>query len=88
MEQDLVIIPVLNKIDLPAANPERVAHEIENIIGIDSSEIIQVSGKTGKNVDQILDAIIERIQDPESFKKSHPKKYRPKEIEGNRYKVK
>ncbi len=88
MEQDLVIIPVLNKIDLPAANPERVAHEIENIIGIDSSEIIQVSGKTGKNVDQILDAIIERIQDPESFKKSHPKKYWPKEIEGNRYKVK
>jgi GTP-binding protein LepA len=77
MEQDLVIIPVLNKIDLPAANPERVAHEIENIIGIDSSEIIQVSGKTGKNVDQILDAIIERIEDPESFKKSHPKKYRP-----------
>jgi len=46
MEQDLVIIPVLNKIDLPAANPERVAHEIENMIGIDTSEIIKVSGKT------------------------------------------
>jgi GTP-binding protein LepA len=46
MEQDLVIIPVLNKIDLPAANPERVAKEIENMIGIDTSEIIKISGKT------------------------------------------
>jgi len=46
IEQHLTIIPVLNKIDLPAANPDRVAHEIENVIGIDKSEIIQVSGKT------------------------------------------
>ena len=46
IDQHLTIIPVLNKIDLPAANPERVAHEIENMIGIDKSEIIQVSGKT------------------------------------------
>ena len=76
IDQHLTIIPVLNKIDLPAANPERVAHEIENVIGIDTSEIIQVSGKTWENVDKVLDAIIERIQDPLSFKKSHPKKYR------------
>lgn len=73
----MTIIPVLNKIDLPAANPERVAHEIENVIGIDKSEIIQVSGKTGENVDAVLDAIIERIQDPLAFKDSHPKKYWP-----------
>ena len=46
IDQHLTIIPVLNKIDLPAANPERVAHEIENVIGIDKSEIIKVSGKT------------------------------------------
>ena len=77
IDQHLTIIPVLNKIDLPAANPERVAHEIENVIGIDKSEIIQVSGKTGEGVDKVLDAIIERIQDPENFKKSHSKKYRP-----------
>ncbi|HMS91864.1 MAG TPA: GTP-binding protein, partial [Candidatus Absconditabacterales bacterium] len=77
IDQNLTIIPVLNKIDLPAANPERVAHEIENVIGIDTSEIIQVSGKTGANVDAVLDAIIERIQDPLAFKKSHPKKFRP-----------
>ncbi|HCB51537.1 TPA: hypothetical protein DEP21_03105 [Patescibacteria group bacterium] len=76
IDQHLTIIPVLNKIDLPAANPERVAQELENLIGIDASEIIKVSGKTGENVDQVLDAIIERIQDPESFKKAHPKKYR------------
>ena len=77
IDQHLTIIPVLNKIDLPAANPERVAHEIENMIGIDKSEIIQVSGKTWENVDQVLDAIIERIQDPEIFKKSHQKKFWP-----------
>ncbi|MCX6824928.1 MAG: GTP-binding protein [candidate division SR1 bacterium] len=77
IDQNLTIIPVLNKIDLPAANPERVAHEIENVIGIDKSEIIQVSGKTGENVDKVLDAIIERIQDPLAFKKSHKKKFRP-----------
>jgi len=77
IDQHLTIIPVLNKIDLPAANPERVAHEIENVIGIDKSEIIQVSGKTWANVDAVLDAIIERIQDPESFKQSHPKKFWP-----------
>ncbi len=77
IDQHLTIIPVLNKIDLPAANPERVAHEIENVIGIDKSEIIQVSGKTWENVDTVLDAIIERIQDPLTFKKSHPKKFWP-----------
>lgn len=77
IDQHLTIIPVLNKIDLPAANPERVAHEIENMIGIDKSEIIQVSGKTWANVDAVLDAIIERIQDPLAFKKSHTKKFRP-----------
>ncbi len=77
IDQHLTIIPVLNKIDLPAANPERVAHEIENVIGIDKSEIIQVSGKTWANVDAVLDAIIERIQDPLTFKETHAKKFWP-----------
>lgn len=77
IDQHLTIIPVLNKIDLPAANPERVAHEIENVIGIDKSEIIQVSGKTWENVEKVLDAIIERIQAPQAFKDSHKKKFWP-----------
>ncbi len=85
IDQHLTIIPVLNKIDLPAANPERVAHEIENVIGIDKSEIIQISAKTWENVDTILDAIIERIQDPLAFKKSHPKKYWPTSSSSNSF---
>lgn len=75
IDQNLTIIPVLNKIDLPAANPERVAHEIENVIGIDKSEIIHVSGKTGENVEKVLDAIIEKIQDPQAFSQQYQKKF-------------
>lgn len=75
IDQGLDIIPVLNKIDLPAANPDRVAWEIENMIGIDKSEIICVSGKTGENVDKVLDAIIERFQSPSEFKAKNPKKF-------------
>ena len=59
LEQDLTIIPVINKIDLPAADVERVAAQIINLLGCSREEIIEVSGKTGKNVDLILDRIIE-----------------------------
>ena len=76
IDQNLVIIPVLNKIDLPAANPERVAQEIENVLWIDKNEIIKVSWKTWENVEKVLDAIIERIQDPISFKQNNLKKFR------------
>lgn len=79
LDQNLTIIPVLNKIDLPAANPERVAAELEHLIGIDRSEIICVSGKTGQNVEAVLDAIIDRLPDPRSFQLQHPKQYRSKE---------
>ena len=75
MEQNIEIIPVLNKIDLPAADPDRVGQELENILGIDKSEIIAVSGKTGQNVEQVLDIIIEKIQDPQTFKKNNPNKF-------------
>ena len=75
IDQGLDIIPVLNKIDLPAANPDRVAGEIENMIGLDKSEIICVSGKTGANVDKVLDAIIERFLSPSEFKTKNPKKF-------------
>lgn len=64
LEHNLEIIPVLNKIDLPAADPDRVANEIENAIGIGRKEMISISAKTGENVDTILDAIIERFPMP------------------------
>lgn len=67
MEHDLEIIPVLNKIDLPAADPERVSIEIENAIGIDTQDILLVSGKTGEGVPELLDRIIERIPSPKSL---------------------
>jgi len=71
MDQNIEIIAVLNKIDLPAANPERVAQEIENVIWIDKNEIIWVSAKTWQNVEKVLDLIIERIQDPQSFRQKN-----------------
>jgi len=76
IDQGLDIIPVLNKIDLPAANPDRVAKEIENVIGISKDEIICVSWKTGENVDLVLDAIIERFMSPEEFKEKNPEKFK------------
>ena len=64
IEQDLTIIPVINKVDLPAANVEKVSNEIINLLGCDASEIIPVSAKTGFNVEKVLDAIIERGRPP------------------------
>ena len=75
IDQGLDIIPVLNKIDLPAANPERVSKEIENVIWLSKDEIICVSWKTGENVELVLDAIIERFLSPEEFKAKNPKKF-------------
>ncbi len=76
IDQWLEIIPVLNKIDLPAANPTRVAKEIENVIWISADEIICVSWKTGQNVDKVLDAIIEKIDSPTTHKEKNPQKFR------------
>ena len=64
LEQDLFIIPVINKVDLPAADVEKVSLEIINLLGCKESDIIPVSGKTGFNVDKILDAIIEKSPSP------------------------
>ncbi len=64
LENDLQIIPVLNKIDLPSANPEEVSDDIVELLGCDYEEIIPASGKTGLGVDKILEAIIERIPAP------------------------
>lgn len=65
LEHDLEIIPVINKIDLPSADPERVKQEIEDVIGLDASEAILASAKTGQGIEEILDAIVEKIPAPE-----------------------
>ncbi len=64
IDQGLEVVPVLNKIDLPAADPERVKHEIEEIIGIDASEAIPVSAKTGEGVPELLEQLVQRIPPP------------------------
>jgi GTP-binding protein LepA len=64
IDLDLEVIPVLNKIDLPAAEPERVKEEIENVIGLDASEAIEVSAKTGIGIEDLLEQIIEKIPAP------------------------
>jgi GTP-binding protein lepA len=64
MEQDLTIIPVLNKVDLPAADVPRVSKQVINLLGCNESEIIHISAKTGQNVDQVLEVIVERIPAP------------------------
>jgi len=65
MENDLEIIPVLNKMDMPNAMPEDVKDQIEELIGCDRDDIIEASGKTGLGVDLILDAIVDRVKAPE-----------------------
>lgn len=64
MEHDLEIIPVLNKIDLPAAEPERYALEISNLIGVDPDDVLKVSGKTGEGVEALLDRVVNHVPAP------------------------
>ena len=64
IEADHEIVPVLNKIDLPAAEPERVCEQIEDVIGIDASDAIHISAKTGLGVDDVLEAIVTRLPAP------------------------
>ena len=66
MDNDLEIIPVLNKIDLPAADPEKYALEIANIIGCEPEDVLRVSGKTGEGVPELLDKVVELIPAPSS----------------------
>ena len=67
IENDLDIIPVINKIDLPAADFDKVAEEIINLLGCEKSEIIGVSAKTGENVESVLEAVIDRISSPQVY---------------------
>ena len=63
-ENDLEILPVLNKVDLPSAQPDVVKEEIENLIGLDCSDAVEISAKSGLNVDQVLEQIVEKLPAP------------------------
>lgn len=64
LDHNLEIIPVINKIDLPSADIDRVKKEVENIIGLDMSDAIPVSAKTGENVEEVLKRIVEQVPPP------------------------
>merc|ERR1711871_195379 len=64
LENDLEIIPVLNKIDLPGADPERVAAEVEDTIGLDCTDIVKASAKSGIGIDDILESIVQLVPPP------------------------
>src|SRR6201988_5159968 len=64
IDANLEIVPVLNKIDLPAAEPDRVRQQIEDVIGIDASHAIPISAKTGQNIGEVLEAVVGRVPAP------------------------
>ncbi|MGR6980138.1 translation elongation factor 4 [Testudinibacter sp. P27/CKL/0425] len=65
LDMDLNVVPILNKIDLPAADPERVAEEIEDIVGIEAAEAVRCSAKTGVGIEDVLEVIVKEIPPPE-----------------------
>jgi GTP-binding protein LepA len=69
IDHNLEIVPVLNKIDLPAAEPDRVKQQIEDVIGIDASEAVPISAKTGEGVAEVLEAIVTRLPPPKGDRK-------------------
>ena len=70
LENDLEIVPVINKIDLPSADPERVKEEIENSIGLDTSNTVLASAKAGIGIEEILDSVVDYIPAPEGDEKA------------------
>ncbi len=70
LDHDHEIIPILNKIDLPSADPDRVRQEIEDTIGLDCTDSVDVSAKTGLNIDKVLDAIVHRLPAPEGSREA------------------
>ncbi|MBA4124397.1 MAG: elongation factor 4 [Acidobacteria bacterium] len=68
IENDLELIPVLNKIDLPSAEPDRIKEQIENIIGLDTSDAVLTSAKTGIGIEEVLEAIVKRVPAPKGDK--------------------
>ncbi|GAA4859439.1 translation elongation factor 4 [Saccharopolyspora rosea] len=73
MEHDLQIIPVLNKIDLPAAEPDKYAAELAHIIGCDPEDVLRVSAKTGEGVDAVLDEVVRQVPPPEGVADAPPR---------------
>ena len=73
LENDLEIVAALNKIDLPAAEPDRYAEEIENVLGIPADEILRISAKTGEGVEELLDAVVDRTPAPSGNPKGDTK---------------
>lgn len=65
LEQNVEVVPVLNKIDLPAANPEQARAEIEDVIGVDASDAVMCSAKTGLGVDEVLEAVVAKVPPPQ-----------------------
>ena len=74
LDLDLEIVPVINKIDLPAAEPERVKQQIEDVIGLDASQAILASGKTGEGITDLLEAIVTRLPPPKTGDRDAPLK--------------
>ena len=74
IEQDHEIVPVLNKIDLPAADVDAVSEQIENVIGLDASDAVQISAKTGIGIDEVLEAIVTRLPAPQTGDADKPLK--------------
>ncbi|NQZ66210.1 MAG: elongation factor 4 [Mycoplasmatales bacterium] len=74
LENDLEIIPVINKVDLPSADPESVKKQIEDVIGIPANDALEISAKTGKNIDKVLDKIIELVPHPKDADDNKPLK--------------
>lgn len=70
LDHDLDVMPVINKVDLPSAEPERVIEEIEDVIGIEATDAPQISAKTGLNIDQVLEQIVEKIPAPQEDPKA------------------
>src|SRR2546429_5377108 len=73
IENGLEIVPVVNKIDLPAADPERASVEVADLLGDDAARVVRISAKTGTNVDQVLDAIVERVPPPAGKPEAPPR---------------
>jgi GTP-binding protein LepA len=73
IENDLELLPVVNKIDLPQADPDRAAHELADLIGGDPADVLRISAKTGQGVEEVLDAVIERIPAPSGGPEAPPR---------------
>lgn len=67
LDHDLDVFPVINKIDLPSADPDRVMEEIEDVIGIEAHDAPRISAKTGLNIEEVLEAIVKKVPAPRAI---------------------